>query len=896
MIRQISALLGLSMLICSPAAAQVVADARTPAPRQRVANGSEARTVRALRISGEAPLVDGRLDETFWRRSGSIADFVQFRPDAGSPPSERTEAWVAYDDEALYVGVRLHDSRPDSIAAQLLRRDEDGYSDWIYVGIDSYFDRRTAFVFALNPRGVKKDLLIYDDTNEDGSWDAVWEGAAAMDSAGWTAEFKVPLSQLRFSAASEHIWGIQLHRVIARRQEQSVWAPMPENPSRVVGLFGELHGLRDLEPGRRLEVQPYSVASVTRAPGAAGDPFHSEASGGFSVGADVKYGLTSDLTLTATLNPDFGQVEADPSEVNLSAFESFFPEKRPFFMEGVDIFHVGLGIGDGDFGNESLFYTRRIGRAPQVGLPSEAQFESAPGNTTILGAAKLSGKTASGWSVGVLDAVTARESGRWINAAGEEAIATVEPMTNYGVVRVKKDFRDGRSMLGGIFTSTHRELDASTAFLREAAYAGGVDARHRFGENVLLNVKLLGSYVAGDTLALQRTQRSSTHYFQRPDAEHLEYDPAATSLGGWQGSLELLKIGGGNWHYGGALIARSPGFEVNDLGFQPSSDYILQAAFAGYSHRRPSTLLRRWNVGVNQWSNRSFAGEPLEVGGNVNGGFQLHNYWGANAGLNVQLGGYSVHALRGGPALRRPAAANLWFGMYSDRRKPVGGSLNGTVSWESQTGSRSYRIAPAVEARPSTRVELSLAPSLSWSDDQLQYVTRGTVGGQAEYVFANLDRTTAALTARLSYTFTPTLSLQLYAQPFISTGHFGDYMAVRDPKAEAFEARFGGYTEGREIRNELDERGRRRLAVDPNLDGEADFRFGEPSFSIRELRSNAVVRWEWSAGSSLYLVWSHGRVSDEYMGGFDLREDADLLFTAPSTHVLLIKASYWLGL
>ncbi|NIP83119.1 MAG: hypothetical protein GWM90_29370, partial [Gemmatimonadetes bacterium] len=443
------------------------------------------------------PAIDGVLGEPGWQAAGVASGFTQMRPDPGAPATQRTEIRILHDDQAIYVAARMFDTAPDSIVAQLGRRDDEVYSDWIYVAIDSYFDHRTAFAFGLNPRGVMVDVLLHNDTEDDGSWDAVWEGAARRDEQGWTAEFRIPLSQLRFNvpetdgcgadpgtgdaaACGELVWGVNFLRKIARHGEESFWAPTLPEDGRLVSLFGELHGLRDLEPPRRLEVMPYAVASATAAPGEAEDPFYHDVDPFGGMGADIKAGVTSDLTLTATINPDFGQVEADPSVVNLTAFETFFPEKRPFFVEGVDIFRFGIGLGDGDLGNESLFYSRRIGRAPQGDV--DGDYTDYPDATTILGAAKLSGKTASGWSIGVLDALTASEYGRY-ELDGVEGETPIEPLTNYGVARVIKDFRAGRSAVGGIFTATNRSLPESGEldWLRRSAYTGGLDVRHRFG-------------------------------------------------------------------------------------------------------------------------------------------------------------------------------------------------------------------------------------------------------------------------------------------------------------------------------------------------------------------------------------------------------------------------------
>ncbi|MBI4408091.1 MAG: carbohydrate binding family 9 domain-containing protein, partial [Gemmatimonadetes bacterium] len=466
-------------------------NAATPAPAAESASANlkagrpAPRRMMAVRAAAP-PVIDARIDEAVWAQAQVASDFTTLEPKPGEAASEQTEVRVLYDDDAIYVAARLFDRTPDSIVARLARRDNDVYSEWFYVGLDSYNDRRTAFIFAVNPRGVKLDSFMSEDgQREDGGWDPVWDVAADVDALGWTAEMRIPLSQLRFSAsadqgAEERVWGITFARRIARTQEFAFWSPLLPDAPGVVSQFGYLEGLRGLRAPRRLEALPYSVARVTRAPGEAGNPFYDRTEPYASVGADVKYGLTSDLTLSATVNPDFGQVEADPSVVNLSAYETFFSERRPFFVEGSDIFRFGIEPGDG--GSQQLFYSRRIGRAPQRSVELDDGHVDAPEGTTILGAAKVSGKTRGGWSIGVLEALTGAEYARTSDARGRRGSALVEPLTNYAMLRAKKDFRAGESTVGAIVTGTHRKLDDDALdFLRSAAYAGGVDFRHRFG-------------------------------------------------------------------------------------------------------------------------------------------------------------------------------------------------------------------------------------------------------------------------------------------------------------------------------------------------------------------------------------------------------------------------------
>ncbi len=887
---------GLSAQKSERLAAQPAPAAARPAPKR---NAPREMTAERIPAHASAPVIDGRLDDAVWADARVADAFTQIQPDPGAAATLRTEVRIAYDADAIYVAARMYDPHPDSIAAQLTRRDEVGYSGQFLVAFDSYHDHRTGYAFALTPSGVKQDVFLYDDTKSDVSWDAVWDGAARVDSLGWTAEFRIPLSQLRFNLKERGedgklVWGVDFKRTIARYNEQAVWAPIPREVDRVVSLFGELHGLSGLASPRRLEVVPYSVARLTRAPADPGDPFHSANDLSTTAGADVKYGLGPDLTLTATVNPDFGQVEADPSVVNLSAYETFFPEKRPFFVEGADIFRFGIGFGDGSMGNEQLFYSRRIGRSPQGPVPDSAAFSSMPSSTTILGAAKLSGKTASGWSVGVLDAVTGQENARTAGPQGGRlGRIPVEPLTNYGVARLIRTSSDGQSAVGGVFTATNRRLDdPSLDFLRSAAYSGGANVRHRWGGgNYEVTGWLLGSEVLGSDSAIAQTQRSSTHYYQRPDAGYLHYDPTRTSLAGWAADLSVARTGGGHWSGGFIGNVRSPGFEVNDLGYQQNADLVISGLYGSYSEYRPGPLLRDWRVNASAFGGWNFGGDPLDRELNVNGHFTLLSNWGGGLGVNRNMARIETGALRGGPSIQAPGRTSLNAWVYSDDRNPVSVSLSGWLNREDGTGGRSGGLSPNISVRPSGNVQLSLGPSIDWNRDAWQYVAEADTPGGARYVFGSLRQTTVSLTTRLNYTFSPTLSLQLYAQPFVSAGRYSRFRQIVDPRAAAFSDRFHTYAPS-EIHYDP---GAESYTVDPGAGARA-FSFDQPDFGVRELRSNAVLRWEYRPGSTLFIVWSQGRSIDDSDGSFRFSHDARALFSAPGTNVLLVKFSYWLGL
>ncbi|HJR62741.1 MAG TPA: DUF5916 domain-containing protein [Gemmatimonadaceae bacterium] len=889
------------LLVAGPASAQTAMVTQVAPPS---AAGS-ARVARAARAAG-ALTIDGRLDEASWQAAPVADQFLQTRPNPAAPPTQRTEARVLYDDDAIYVGMRLYDSAPDSVVATLGRRDFDGYSDWVNVIIDSYHDRRTAFNFGVNPAGVEWDAYLTGDSegNADVGWDAVWESATTRDSSGWTAELRIPLSQLRFSAASRKpaagagsgspAWGIQFIRWVARTGERSMWSYIPPGSNGYVSLFGELHGLDEIKPSRRFEVVPYSVMRLQRAPGESTDPFHQPNEWYGTVGADVKYGLTSDLTLTATINPDFGQVEADPSEVNLSGSETFLAERRPFFVEGSDIFKFTFTTVGWQFGQEEIFYSRRIGRAPQGDVPDEAVYDSKPTGTTLLGAMKLSGRTAGGWSIGLLDAVTAHEDVEFVDDAGQRRSESVEPLTNYAMGRVIKDFNRGRSAVGAMFTATNRKLTGDLdALLRQSAYVGGLNFRHRFwNQNYNLSASVLASRVTGTPEAITETQLGSVHYFQRPDADHFELDSTRTSLTGGSAHLAVAKNGGSRFRWGLNGHVLTPGFEANDLGFHPNTDHFVSSAWLGWLVNQPGRLFREWEVWNNYWANWSLSGERRVIGGNLFGRALTRGYWELELELIRNGQGLSTNALRGGPAIFNPARSSFWSRVATDSRKRLTLELITSGMREDETGGKRLDVRPGISVRPSGKMQISLQPGVTWFETPWQYVDQAdAIGGERHYIFGSLDQTTVSATARVSYTFSPNLSLQVYAQPFISSGAYGSFKRVAQPRARTFTDRFQTFGPNEVVRDAASE----TVALDTDGNGTSDVTVDDPDFTSRELITNTVLRWEYRPGSTLFLVWSHGRDEDG-VSTFDLGRDTRRLFRADATNTLLVKFSYWLDL
>ena len=845
----------------------------------------------AARAGRGGPAVDGRLDDPVWQAATPITDFTQRDPHEGQPGTERTEARIAYTDDALYVAIRAYDSHPEAIVAQLTRRDEESPSDWLAIGIDSYRDRRTAFAFFVNPAGVKRDSYLFDDNNEDYSWDAVWEVATSRDAEGWTAEFRIPFSQLRFPKRDEHQFGFNVYRVIARLNEEQYWRLPPKNQSGMVSRFGDLIGIEGINPPRRVEVMPYAAASGTFDPAEAGNPFQTGRDGRGRTGADMLVGLTSNLTLSATINPDFGQVEADPAVVNLTAFESFFPEKRPFFNEGLDVFRFPIALGDGDGANEQLFYTRRIGRAPQGEADDRGGYAQEVTETTILGAAKLTGKTPSGWTVGLLSALTAEERADVVDAAGTRFSDPVEPRSLYSVGRLARDFRNGLTQIGVFATAMDRSLPRGLDDLRRSAYAGGLKWSHRFRHDTYsVNGWLVGTRVLGSPEAIDETQRSSARYFQRPDLDYVTYDPARTSLSGFAGQFIFNKHAGGNWRFGVGVDTRSPGFEVNDIGYQRDADRSIQFTWINRRWLQPGKVFRRLNINFNQWYGWTYGWDRLALGGNVNLNYTLLNYWGGYLGLNREWDGIATGALRGGPAFIRPGGTNGWGGFYTDERKTLRVGVSGSFWRGDENAGWYYGFGPDIAWRPASNVDLSVSPNLSRNVDRWQYLDTQDALGSTHYLFGELEQTTVNMTVRGNATFTPELSLQVYAQPFVASGDFTGFKRVSDPRAARFADRFEVFEADR-LMVQTGE-----VGVDLDRDGQVDLDLGNPDFSYLSFRSNVVLRWEYLLGSTLFLVWQHGRSYDNHDGTFHLGSSLDQLFRSDARNTFVVKLNYWLSL
>ena len=847
----------------------------------------------AVRIASPVQL-DGRLDEAVWAAAPAITAFTQNEPEEGAPVSQPTVVRLLYDDGALYVGAWLADREP--VSHRLGRRDawlED--SDWFSIALDSYRDRLTAYRFMVNPSGVRSDEVLSggDADQGDDSWDPVWAAATAVTDSGWVAELCIPLSQLRFSEADVQEWGLQLERTIARRQEEAVFAFTPRRERGGIARYGRLAGLRGIHAGRGVELVPYAVTRADYLPleqpaeAAFGNPYRDGSDWFGNAGLDLKFRLASNLTVDATVNPDFGQVELDPAVINLTAYETQFDEKRPFFVEGGDIFAFG--------GDAQLVYSRRMGARPSVRLPAGVLYSDVPESSTILAAAKLTGRGRGGWNVGIGNAVTAEERARYTLADGSRGSAVAAPVTNYLIGRVKRTFRAGESSVGVLGTSVQRRLGdlPLAASLRSSAYTGGIDFSHEWSDRSWrLEGALAGSRIAGSAEAIEAAQRSSARYYQRPDAQHLELDPEATSLAGYAANLAVSKEAGLHWRgfLRGSLA--SPGFEVNDVGYQRLADRAGAHLELGYMEHRPGPVFRDWDVEAGVSSEWNFGGDYLgaAVGGEARG--QLLGYWSGELQWQYTFSGYDDRLTRGGPLTRKPAEAYTLLAIESDERKPLTAQAEAGLAGDDAGGSR-YWLELGVELRPAPAWSLSLGPELERATSPAQYVTSvadplvaRTYGRR--YLFADLDQITVSLDTRLNVTFSPALTLELWLQPLIGSGAFDRVKELRQPRTFSF------IEYGREAGTVT--RAGRELVIDPDGNGPAaSFTVDDEDFNTRSLRGNAVLRWEWRPGSTLFLVWQQVRESEEWRDDLALRHSARALLNAPAANVFQVKLTYWLG-
>jgi hypothetical protein len=844
--------------------------------------------------------IDGRLDEPVWLSAMAITTFRQTQPDEGAPATQRTEVRVLFDGDALYIGARMYDTLgAKGVHTAVVRRDQQldldngkssqFTSDKLTIILDPYHDHLTRVMFEINPSGVKGDAMGAGGNNLDDSWDPVWDAAARVDSLGWTAELRIPLSQLRFAVkAGEQTWGLQIIRTIDRLNERDEWAFAPKTETTGPATYGHLSGLSLASKPHQFEASPY--VSVRQEGNAAhvGDPVNPVHRSQAAAGADVKYALSSSLTVDATVSPDFGQVELDPAVLNLSVFETFYPEKRPFFVSGAGAFDFG-GFNCNFCSNAEymgLFYSRRIGRTPQLGnyYSSIAYTADVPANTTILGAAKITGRTDGGLTVGLMDAVTNEENGRYVTAR-DSAPHTVamEPRSNYLVARVKQDLNHGATVIGGMITSTYRDIQDPILAdsLHQHAEAMGADIMHTWDNR---RYSLVGSFafsnVAGSRQSVLLTEESSAHYFQHPDSN-------ATSLQGWGAYLRLGKDNG-DWLWEAETNIRSPGFEVNDLAYMRRADYVFNVYTLARQWTTPKSWYRDIYLLIGGQNQYNFRGDLIDLRYEWFGRIDLPNYWRVRSWLIYRAETFDDRILRGGPVEKFGGWSDGYLEIDTDARKALVLSAN-TEGWMGPTD-RGSQSQVAVLAKPLSNVSLSVGPTL-FLGHYLQYDSAVA----QRYILANLDQATLSIDTRVNVAFTPTLTFSVYAQPFFANGHYQGFQEFDRPRTLArsvFGRDVGSIAKTASGSYCIDPVGPSAQAAScPS----ADILLADPDFNTRSLRGNAVLRWEYRPGATIFLVWQQTRQDYTAFGNFAFARDRALLFRAPADNVFSIKVSYWLG-
>lgn len=899
------------LLICALCSVSALALAQ-PAPNVGAARGSHESPVPSTVATRRAsPIsIDGKMDEAAWSAATPITQFTQFNPDEAQAPTQRTDVRIVFDDDALYIGATMYDTAGRAgIRTRLVRRDNDFDSDWFQVVIDGYHDHLSRAFFTVNPSGSKQDQIGIGASCCDSGWDPVWQVESSIGEDRWTTEMRIPFNQLRFAPDSVQTWGLQLRRWIQRRQEQDDWSFWRRNEQGGPARFGHLEGLRISRSGRHMELLPYIASKARAIQAERGDPFNHGVKPSARIGADIKYLLTSNLTLDATINPDFGQVEVDPAVVNLSAFENFFNERRPFFVEGSGVF--GFGSFNCYFCSNvsslSAFYSRRIGRAP-TGAPlayAAGKYVNLPDASAILGAAKISGRTSNGFTIGLLNAVTNRETAELRLSDGTSGKQVVEPLTNYFVGRVKKDFMQGNLVVGAIATSVIRKMDSVfTPRLTSHAEFYGADMRYTWGNRAYSLIANAGlSTIEGDSTVIFNRQMNSARFFQRPDRGRgsggflsNRLDSSATSMVGAGGYARIGKDAG-NWLWETSVNVRTPGFENNDLAFLTRSDYVFYNANIFRNWQTPTKWYRQLGIIAGGQEQKNFQGDRTDRQLHIYAQTTTPQFWNVNTFYIWRPALLDDRLLRGGPTVTRPGTGFYQFSGNTDNRKNLVFFTNASYSWNTRGG---WGVSAGTTAnyRPSSNVVVSFGPSWNDSKSLLQYLTAvndptNTDFYGRRYIMSGIRQKTLALDTRLNVTVTPRMTLELYAQPFFASGHYYDFKEFAKPRSEVF--RTFGSEVGTVTAQTTAAGAVQRFTIDPDGTGAAaPFSFNNPDFTQRSLRGNAVFRWEYHPGSVLFLAWTHSRFNQDSQGTLEFSREREALWSAHPDNIFLIKASWWI--
>ena len=843
--------------------------------------------------------IDGLLNEEVWHNGNSITRFTQRDPNEGRQASEKSEVRVAYDDQALYVSAKLYDSCPDSIEARLGRRDSYDSADLFGFFVDPYYDKRSGYYFGLSAGGTFLDGVLMNDDWDDESWDGVWDGRARVTDDGWIVEIRVPFSQLRFKEQSEYVWGINFRRDIPRRNEEDYLVYTPKNGSGFVSRFPKLVGLKDIHPANNIEILPYVRAKGEFTHPDKEDPFNDGSRYLPGMGVDLKYGISSNLTLNATVNPDFGQVEVDPAVVNLSDVETFFDEKRPFFVEGSSIFDFGSGGATNQWGfnwsGPDFFYSRRLGRAPQgtSSLP-DYDFINIPEGTEILGAAKITGKLGKDWNIGAIHGITAREYAD-LEKNGRKFTEEIEPLTHYSVLRVQREINEGYRGIGIISTGAIRDFKDKRLKneVNSKALAFGLDGWTFLDKNRTWVITGWGgmSHIEGNKTRITDLQKESQHYFQRPDAKVTSLDTNATKLQGFAARL-LVNKQKGNVIFNSAIGVIDPGFDVRDVGFMWRTNVINAHIGGGYKWTKPGKISRYTELIGALFQTRDFDGNTTWQG--IFGLFstQFLNYYSFEMVTAYDPMTYNIYGTRGGPIMVNKPGFEIDLELQSDDRKPWVFELDFN-SYVHSTGEYDRGTDFEIQWKALDNLSVSLNPGIEWTKDYSQWIddfedVTATKTYGKRYVFANLDYTEVSSSIRLNWTFTPKLSLQLYMQPLIASAKFTKYKYLDRPKSYAFNE-FGEGSSTLQIEDET-------IFADADGDGPApELEWEKRDFNEKSLRGNAVLRWEYLPGSTLYFVWTQTRSRSDQTGNFEFGRSVDRLLDTQADNIFMIKMTYWLN-
>lgn len=840
------------------------------------------RHYKIIRLTTAKPIIDGMLNDECWSTGVWAGDYTQWIPNEGAKPTQKTELKLLYDDDNIYVAIRAYDNEPEKISRRAGRRDQ-FEGDIVGISFDSYHDHRTAFEFDLTAAGQKIDLLLYNPTNWDVSWNAVWNGDVSLEDSAWTAEFEIPFSQLRFSDATEQVWGMHCWRWIDRLQEESDWEPQSSKGPGIIFQFGELHGLNNISTAPPIEIVPYVLGEFKTFKKEPNNPFKNTGNEFLkNVGIDVKVGLSNNFTADLTINPDFGQVEADPSVMNLTAFETFYEEKRPFFLEGKNIFNF-------DFDGNSLFYSRRIGQSPSFHPElQENQYIDYPNNTTILSAMKLSGKSESGLAVGVLQSLTANENAR-ISNEDNFINEDVEPLTNYLLVRLQKDYEDGNTVLGGIVTSTNRFINNSNLeLLSNNAYTSGIDFLHNWNnKEYFVDAKLLGSFVDGSIESIKRLQISSARYFQRPDANHLTFDEDRKSLSGYGGSLKIGKGSGGLWRYSADVTWRSPGLELNDIGFLSVVDLIKENNSISYFVIQPVSIFRTYKISLNQINNWDFGFNHLSSGVQLNWYSEFLNNWAISTSLNYTSQNLDTRILRGGNAMLLTPEWSASLSTRTDPSKQVILNFDSQYSKANENRFDNFYLQPGMSFLPLNTFKISFSLFYEKNRNDFQYVDKTVLNNENKYILGKISQKSFGAILRLDYNITPELSIQYYGSPFTSIGKYSNFKVVTDSKAPNY------YQRTSPLNTTLNEN---TYEVGNPLSNQIDFSFGNPDFNFYEFKSNFVIRWEYRKGSQVYFVWAQERSDFLTSENQSVNTSLNKLGKLYPNNIFLVKFNYWLDI